>query len=171
MNTKGIYKNKIEQIYELYEQPLYRIAYAILNNIEQAEDAVSNAFEIIIKNKNKINKVDSIETKNYVVRIVRSTAIDLYRSNVRTLASNVFIDNELVDTLSDDSKTEEAVISKLDVEIILNKLTEDERRLVELRCIQGFDWRETAKELDITETTARKRLERIRKKIANLKGV
>ncbi len=163
----GIYKKKIEQLYELYEQPLYRIAYAILNNVEQAEDAVSNAFVLIIKNINQINKPDSIETKNYVVRIVKSTAIDIYRSNVRWVSSTISMDNEIIETLTDDSKIEDAVISRLDAERILFTLSQDERRLVELRCIQDYDWKTIAKELDITVATARKRFERIRKRLVD----
>ena len=31
-------KEKLHQLYALYEQPLYRIAYAILHQTEQAED-------------------------------------------------------------------------------------------------------------------------------------
>ena len=34
----------LRQLYEQYEQPMYRIAYAILHHTEQAEDAVSDAF-------------------------------------------------------------------------------------------------------------------------------
>ena len=44
-------KEKLHQLYALYEQPLYRIAYAILHQTEQAEDAVSDAFLKIIPTK------------------------------------------------------------------------------------------------------------------------
>lgn len=37
-------QEKLDQLYALYEQPMYRIAYAILHHTEQAEDAVSDAF-------------------------------------------------------------------------------------------------------------------------------
>ena len=36
--------HKLKELYELYEQPMYRIAYAFLHNKEMAEDAVSDAF-------------------------------------------------------------------------------------------------------------------------------
>ena len=39
---------KIEQLYTIYEQPMYRIAYAILKNEWQAEDAVSDSFEKLL---------------------------------------------------------------------------------------------------------------------------
>ena len=47
-------KEKLHQLYALYEQPLYRIAYAILHQTEQAEDAVSDAFLKIISHLDQI---------------------------------------------------------------------------------------------------------------------
>lgn len=35
---------KMEELYELYEQKIYYVAYSILNNIQQAEDAVQETF-------------------------------------------------------------------------------------------------------------------------------
>ena len=46
-------KEKLHQLYALYEQPLYRIAYAILHQTEQAEDAVSDAFLHISTKSNR----------------------------------------------------------------------------------------------------------------------
>ena len=37
---KQDFRKLLESMYELYEQGMYRIAYGILNNREQAEDAV-----------------------------------------------------------------------------------------------------------------------------------
>lgn len=41
--------DKLKRLYEFYEQPMYRIAFSVLHNSELAEDAVSDAFERIIK--------------------------------------------------------------------------------------------------------------------------
>ena len=76
-------QEKLDQLYALYEQPMYRIAYAILHHTEQAEDAVSDAFLRIMKNLKKIGNVQSEKTKHYIVCIIRSTAINQYRQNQR----------------------------------------------------------------------------------------
>ena len=55
-------KEKLHQLYALYEQPLYRIAYAILHQTEQAEDAVSDAFLKIIPHLDQIESPDSPKT-------------------------------------------------------------------------------------------------------------
>ena len=58
-------KEKLHQLYALYEQPLYRIAYAILHQTEQAEDAVSDAFLKIIPHLDQIESPDSPKTKAF----------------------------------------------------------------------------------------------------------
>lgn len=52
-------QEKLKLLYDIYEQPMYRIAYAILHHTEQAEDAVSDAFLRILKNLKKIGDVRS----------------------------------------------------------------------------------------------------------------
>ena len=61
-------KEKLHQLYALYEQPLYRIAYAILHQTEQAEDAVSDAFLKIIPHLDQIESPDSPKTKAFLIQ-------------------------------------------------------------------------------------------------------
>lgn len=79
-------QEKLDHLYNIYEQPMYRIAYAILHHTQQAEDAVSDAFLRIIQNLRKIGDVDSEQTKRYIIRIIRSTAINQYRKNQKESA-------------------------------------------------------------------------------------
>ena len=50
---------KLQRLYELYEQPMYRIAFAVLRSSGLAEDAVSDAFVRIIKKLDRIGEADS----------------------------------------------------------------------------------------------------------------
>ncbi|MDE6540225.1 MAG: sigma-70 family RNA polymerase sigma factor, partial [Ruminococcus sp.] len=63
--------DKIKAIYELYEQPMYRIAFAVLKNPELAEDAVSDAFVRIIERLKKIKAPESDKTKAYIVKMIK----------------------------------------------------------------------------------------------------
>ena len=76
-------KEKLHQLYALYEQPLYRIAYAILHQTEQAEDAVSDAFLKIIPHLDQIESPDSPKTKAFLIQVIRNTAINQYRKNAK----------------------------------------------------------------------------------------
>ena len=49
--------DKIVKLYELYEQKMYGVAFSVLHDSWQAEDAVSEAFVKLIKNIRKIKDV------------------------------------------------------------------------------------------------------------------
>ena len=78
---KNGFKILLETMYELYEQGMYRVAYGVLHNKEQAEDAVQDSFEKLLKYLPEIDAPDSPKTQKLVLKIVRNTAIDQYRRN------------------------------------------------------------------------------------------
>ena len=72
-------KTKFEKIYRRYRSYMFRIAFAILENPQEAEDAVHAAFMKIIENIEKISEPECIKTQSYIVTIIRNQAIDIYR--------------------------------------------------------------------------------------------
>ena len=46
----------LEQLYDLYEQKMYAVAFSILHNEWQAEDAVQDAFVRLFKNIRRLKK-------------------------------------------------------------------------------------------------------------------
>ncbi len=70
-------KNKFEELYMKYRNDMYNIAFSILHNCEDAEDAVHDAFVSIANNFEKINKIPCQEIKYYFVIIVRNVSINL----------------------------------------------------------------------------------------------
>lgn len=72
-------ESKFEGIYHAYKDMMYRVAYAILNNKEDAEDATQEAFLKLAKNLTKIDTFSGKKTKTYLVTLSRSVSIDMYR--------------------------------------------------------------------------------------------
>ena len=72
-------KEKFEQLYALYKDKMYKVAYQILHNIHDAEDAVHDSVIAIIDNLEKINKINCHETLRYIVTIVKSRAFNIYQ--------------------------------------------------------------------------------------------
>ena len=72
-------QSAFEEIYLAYRALMFHIANNILQNDEDAEDAVHNAFVVIAENIEKIEEPVCPKTKGYVVTIVESKAIDIYR--------------------------------------------------------------------------------------------
>lgn len=63
-------KERVCLLYQLYEQPMYRIAYSILHHPEQAEDAVSEAFCYLLRHLDKFDEPESDRTKQYIIRLM-----------------------------------------------------------------------------------------------------
>lgn len=72
-------KSLFEQIYLEYCGLMFRVAYEILHNEQDAEDAVHQAFVKIAENIKKIDAPVCPKTHSYVVTIVEHQAIDQYR--------------------------------------------------------------------------------------------
>ena len=74
-------KRKLELLYEKYNRLMYVVAMLVLHHPQDAEDACLTSWEKVIKNLDKIEKIDCQKTKSFLVIIVERTAIDLYRKN------------------------------------------------------------------------------------------
>lgn len=70
-------------LFLLYEQKMYHIAYAILHDSHQAEDAVMDAFVRLLEHHYRIDDPESDTAKRLIISVTRSAAIDLYRKNQR----------------------------------------------------------------------------------------
>ena len=166
-------RRKIEHLYELYEQPMYRIAYAILHHVQQAEDATHDAFVKIIGSLSQIDEVSSPETKHFIVQIIRNTAINQYRRN----AADAQHFTELDDTAAQIPDENNEVQQRLrhmeqaeEVQEILDGLSTSEREILQLRCEEELSFKEIANRLSLSEDAVRKRFERAKKAARKQKG-
>lgn len=160
---------KLRRLYDIYEQPMYRIAFAILGDCDAAEDSVSEAFLRLMKHLKRIGEPDSPKTKKFIIKVIRSTSIEQYRRRRHFYNSEAPIDGETLQIPDNSVDIEREVFARQPAEI-LDCLTNEERRLLMLRCGYGLSWRETAERLSVSEAAARKRFERIKKRLITMKG-
>lgn len=59
-----------EDLYLKHRQSMYAVAYSILNNVEDSEDAVHHAFLIIADNFEKVKSIPHHRIKSCIVIIV-----------------------------------------------------------------------------------------------------
>ena len=82
--------------------------------------------------------------------------------------------DESVMQISDSSQNiEENVITRMENQNkrnLLNKLDETDRTIITLRYENDLSWKKVAEHTSMTEATARKRFERAKKKLINMKG-
>lgn len=156
--------DKLTTLYTLYEQPMYRIAYAVLHDEGLAEDAVSDAFIRILGKLHKFNDCRSEKTRSYIIKVIKSTSINIYRKNKRRFEEEVPIDEARhISDISSDTENKHSVRS------LLGSLDEPDRSIVVLRCVREMSWKEVAEKLSLTETNVRKRFERTKKRL-KMKG-
>ena len=157
---------KVGEIYVVYYRYMFKIAYSILKNEQDAEDSVHNAFLKIIERINDLEELDLLQTKNFVRVITKNCAIDIYRKNKRNIN---WIQESLV------FESEHLLENRLN-EIIncINMLAPRYREIILLKYIGGFSNSECAEILNISKENANKLLQRAKRKLkenCNIEGI
>ena len=150
---------KFEKVYIAYRGLMFHVAAQILENEQDAEDAVHDAFVSIAKSISKISDLESPKTKAYVVTIVESRAIDLYRKNKRN--QSVPLDEELegvpVEYHGDNGLAR-----------CMAKLPARYREFLLLKYAQGFENRELARQFGLSMDALYKLDQRAKARLRNL---
>ena len=152
-------KSKFERVYQSYKGLMFYTANRILNNPQDAEDAVHTAFVKIAENISKIQEAVCPKTKVFVVTIVENTAIDLYRKKKRL---NIIdfpegLPEAPVDL--DGGTMLAACMARLPVRY---------RQVLLLKYSYGFSNKELAKLLGVTEANAIKLGQRAKEKFQEI---
>lgn len=143
---------------------MYRIAYSVLKNRQDTEDAVQDAFVKIYDHISDITDIDSPRTRSFIMVITRNVCLNELRSRKHDSGENI---EEL--ELAAEVSVEEAVLSQLGVERIKNalrELPENYRDILYLTVFKEYDLHVAAELLGITYDNAKQRLARARKKLA-----
>lgn len=69
----------IAEYYDKYEQKLYRLSYAVLGDIWQAEEAVQETFLKVIRYRDMIKRMPEEKRSAYITKTARNIAVDMYR--------------------------------------------------------------------------------------------
>lgn len=152
-------KRKFRVLFEKYHSLLYRISFDILKDTFLAEDALQEAYLKIARNIGKISDPESERTKCYLIKIIKSTALDLYRRNAKRREREVLVngweDNLPGTELRNDT---EGILREL-----LVTLPVKYRSVYILKYVNRMDNVRIAEELGIKETNVRQRLLRGKK--------
>lgn len=152
-------KLSFEELYYTYKQSMYAAAYSVLQNKEDAEDAVQKAFIAIANNFKKIKSLSSQELKPCIVIIVRNHSINIYNSNKRRAERTVEYDDNTapVDVNFLENYEYEELLA------VISELPSIYRDIVFMHYVRGFTPKEIGKMLDIKVEAVWKRIERARK--------
>jgi RNA polymerase sigma-70 factor (ECF subfamily) len=161
----------VEEIYETYEKHMYMIAFGILHNQQDAEDAVNNTVIKIIRYIDKFVDISCKETKRLIVIYTRSVAFNMYKLKKRKLNFSLPVsDDEDTDYEIRDEETslEDIVINDETISIVrksIEKLDVKYRDVIILKYYHHLKNAQIADILGISESAVNSRLTRARQLI------
>lgn len=171
-------ESAFEQILTLIEVPVYRLAFSMLRHKQDAEDA---AQEVLIKLWRTLPDYRfECPLLIYVLKMTRTTVLDLQRKNVRQRENEISltVENEdgervemdVADTSVDANPAEHLTRAERIAEVrrAMEDLPPAERDIIMLKDIQGLSYAQIADLLSIEEGTVGSRLSRARKKLEKI---
>ena len=132
-----------KQVYFSLHPKLYRVAYAILKNAEDAEDILQDAYCKLWDERNKL--VDIQKPEAYCVTLIKNLCMDFFRSTKMALYEHNIEDYDVPDF---SYNVENEMINKETVEKIkslLLHLPEKQQRVIDLRAFAGCSSEEIQK--------------------------
>jgi RNA polymerase sigma-70 factor, ECF subfamily len=158
----------VETLVADYSRMVFRIAYSILRNHHDAEDAAQECFLRAWKHKERLHEVSN--TKTWMARIAWTTALDKRRAGRKMLSFNDEESGaELLESLSDGTPAADEQLAIRQRHELLQRLIaglpEDLAQTLELSTVQELNSAEIAEVMKIPEGSVRTRLFRARKQL------
>ncbi len=153
-------RNELSDIYERNIKTFYSISFSKLNNKQDAEDAIQEAFLAIAKNPAPLFNIPSDKRVSYINVIVRNTAFKMWNKRNKVYDYETDLDDTVVD---ERISIEETMLSDYSCQQILrfiNTLPETTKSAVYLKTYLGLKNGDIANALGISEDAAKKRITR-----------
>ena len=165
----GCRKNKRSaqiRIYELYYKAMYNSSLRILNNREEAEDIMQEAFLDAFKKIDLYKGTGSFGA--WLKRIVVNKSIDHLRAKKDTLSleEEIIAAEDVEDTTIEDEAYVSNTFTRLEeIREAIDNLDAHHKIVISLHLLEGYDHQEIAQILHISHNNARARYFRAKKKL------
>ena len=144
---------------------LYRIAFHILEQQDEAEDAVQETFLKLWEMRGKLDDVES--AKAYSIRILKNECLDRLRKAKKSVPADQVLVREPI------SPTDEQIDARRRLEKVLGaikSLPDNQKQVLLLRTVEGLSYEEISKKMGMSQLTLRVLLTRARGTLRNLSG-
>lgn len=160
-------KERFVELYNTYKNLMYKVAFDILQNPHDAEEALQESFLIIAKNFSKISEINCPQTKGFVVIVIRNFSYNMLKKRKRQHEADIDID--ALEIPVEKPLPDETVLDKYGVEALESALRQLPQRyydIIYLTSYMEYSINDAAKSLGISYENAKKRLMRARAKLA-----
>ncbi|HEY6348772.1 MAG TPA: RNA polymerase sigma factor [Candidatus Angelobacter sp.] len=155
----------VEALVAEHSLTAFRIAYSILRNHHDAEDAAQECFLRILKHAKRLRQVRN--PKTWVARVAWTTALDRRSSRARTAVNEAVEEPLVLAQIADKNLAADEQLAGKQLQGLLAQmiaaLPEDLRQPLELSTVQELNSAEIAEIMNIPEGSVRTRLMRARK--------
>ena len=144
---------------------LYRIAFHILEQQDDAEDAVQETFLKLWEMRDKLDGVES--AKAYSIRILKNECLSRLRKVKKSVPAEQVLAKEPI------SPTDEQIDARMRLEKVLGaikSLPDSQKQVLLLRTVEGLSYEEISKKMGMSQLTLRVLLTRARGALRNLSG-
>jgi RNA polymerase sigma-70 factor (ECF subfamily) len=135
-------EDALHQLYEAYYPKIYNYAFLQMGDVQAAEDLASDVMLKMLESIKKYN-FRGLPFGAWVFRIARNRLIDLHRRRKRR--GEVDLSETLSGTLASPESMAERALERGQLQIALKHLTDEQRQVIVLKFIQGFDNRSVGK--------------------------
>jgi len=151
-----------------YSAALYRVAYSVMRNSAEAEDAVQEAFMRVLKHRDKLGEIRDIRV--WLVRITWNVVLDKKRRGKTRPESDDIADFARVLPSADRRADEEIISSQEHARILalIDRLPAKERQALLLSAVEELSTVQIAAVLGTTESSVRSRIFRARRELSAL---
>ncbi len=151
------------QLYKLYSRSMYNVGFRIVNNTEEAEDVLQEAFISAFKNLHHYRGDATFGA--WLKRIVVNKAINYLKKK----KMERFPDDEKWDVKEEVVDEFESFPFSVDkVKRAIESLPDGYRTVLSLYLLEGYDHGEIAEIMGITESTSKSQFNRSKKKLKEL---
>lgn len=144
---------------------LYRIAFHILEQQEEAEDAVQETFLKLWEIRDKLDDVES--AKAYSIRILKNECLDRLRKAKKSVPADQVLVRDPI------SPADEQIDARRRLEKVLGaikSLPDSQKQVLLLRTVDGLSYGEISEKMGMSQLTLRVLLTRARGALRNLSG-
>ena len=151
-----------------YSATLYRVAYSVMRNAAEAEDAVQEVFLRVLKHREKLNEIHDLRV--WLIRITWNVVLDKKRRS-KTRPENDDIADYVRVLPSADRGADDSLISSQEhrrILMLIDRLPHKEREALLLSAVQELSTVQIATVLGTTESSVRSRIFRARRELSAL---
>jgi RNA polymerase sigma-70 factor, ECF subfamily len=151
-----------------YSATLYRVAYSVMRNAAEAEDAVQEAFLRVLRHRDKLDEIQNLRV--WLIRITWNVVLDKKRRG-KTRPENEDIADFARVLPSADRGADDSLISSQEharILTLIDRLPRKEREALLLSAVEELSTMQIAAILGTTESSIRSRIFRARRELSTL---